>query len=549
MLSGNDALGRALAASRLRTCHGFVGVPLHRLVEGLGARRTQGVTYVPAQSDLFAAALALGGALLSGGGTGLFLRAGGMNFALEALATLGLMNELRSPSVIIAGFDPGPTIAATAQDDRATLAHVCHLAQLDPGSPGELYHMTRLAAQASRLSGMPIVVRVSGRVLDTSTDVSESPSDPLDPTGTPWPVTYARSAGPYVMSSATYRYHVDKRARRLQQLEALVAACSTQVGLEGDVGVVLAGHLGPRAQSKVAARKLPSLRLGAAWPLPRRLLESFLRERREVIVIEEGEHFLERELQGLVHSLGLSCRVRGVEGPRPMRLDDEHLDRVLRRLGESVADVRLEERPPAAWREAQDTLIALAPIDMEPWPFFLGRARKKLWGFGAEDPRAQLIGQIRALDRPSLIVADPSAAAMLGFRERLIDVKAGFGQAPSIAGALSSAEGVEERPGAPLAVALLGDLNVYQASLLGIIDNVAHRRDVLHVILVRELPAPAGGAPGTTIEGLLRGLDMPYLTARLGGPDVAGALAAMVGETGPRALVCLGAGREEAIGG
>ena len=549
MLSGNDALGRALAASRLRACHGFVGVPLHRLVDGLVSRRTQGVTYVPSQSDLFAASLALGGALLSGGGTGLFLRAGGLNFALEALATLGLLNELRSPAVIIAGFDPGPTIAATAQDDRGTLAHTCHLAQLDPGSPDEAYHMTRLAAQASRLAGMPIVVRVSSRVLDASGEVRETLADPLDPTGNAWPATYARSAGPYVLSSATYRYHVDKRARRLQQLEHLVAACSTQVGMEGDVAVVLAGHLGPRVQSKVAARKLPSLRLGGTWPLPRRLLEQFLRDRREVVVLEEGERFLERELQGLVQSLGLQCRVRGVEGLRPTVLDDERLEVVLRRLGEPVADVRLEERALAGWRDAHDTLVALAPLDMEPWPFFLGRARKKLWGFGAEDPRAQLIGQIRGFDRPSLIVADPSAAAMLGFRDRLIDVKAGFGQAPSIAGALSTAEGVEERAGAPLAVALLGDLNVYQASLLGIIDNVAHRRDVLHVILVRDVVAPAGGAPGTTIEGLLRGLEMPYLTARLGGPEVEGALAAMVAESGPRALVCLGAGREEAIGG
>jgi hypothetical protein len=90
---------------------------------------------------------------------------------------------------------------------------------------------------------------------------------------------------------------------------------------------------------------------------------------------------------------------------------------------------------------------------------------------------------------------------------------------------------------------------VYQSSLLGIIDNVANKRDVLHVILVREQPSIIGGAAGSVIEGILRGLEMPYLTGRLGEPELAAALATMVNEPGPRALICLGAGGEEAIGG
>jgi hypothetical protein len=354
------------------------------------------------------------------------------------------------------------------------------------------------------------------------------------------------------MSSATYRYHVDKRERRMQQLEALSAALCTETSGGGRTGVILAGHLGPRVQARLAASHLPSLRLGAAWPLPRLTLERFLSMHNQVLVLEEGQRFLEREVRALAHELGVACRVRGIVARTPLRLDDEVLDVHLRPLGVVSGQPPVVERDLQAWRRVQEALIAIRPIDMEPWPLFLARARKKLWGFAPNDPRAQLLGAIRALDRPTVVVADPSAAALLGFRDRLIDVKGGFGQAPSIAGALCEASGLEERAGSLLSVALLGDLNLYQSSLLGIVDNVAARRDVLHVILVREDKANAvdGGLQvGAAIEGQLRALSVPFLSARLGDGGVENALSAMVAESGPRALVCFGAGREEAIGG
>ncbi len=553
-MTGNEALVRALGAARIRAVHGFVGVPLHRFVEGLAARPPAGLSYRPAQSDITAASLALGGALLSGGGTCLLLRASGMNVALEALATLGLMNELRSPVVIIAGYDAGPQIAATAQDDRGTLAQLCRLPQLEPGSPDELYHHTRLAVRMSRAASLPVVIRVGSRVLEASGEVHELPADPESEA----PVAYSRSAGPFVLSSATYRYHADKRARRLAQLEAFAGALATRTSGDGGSGVILAGHLGPRAQARVAARKIPSLRLGAAWPLPRRLIEGFLRDKREVLVLEEGEPFLERELQAIALSASGSgpsgaaaatpCRVRGVADHRPVRLDDERLEAALSCFGAAVVDTRPEERDLVTWRTSEEALSAVVPLDMEPWPLFLARARNKLWGFSLTDPRAKMLAAIRASERPSIIVADPSAAALLGFRDQLIDVKAGFGEAPSLAAALTDATEVEERSGTPLCVALLGDLNLYQSSLIGILDNVAHQRDVLHVILVRE-GSDAAVLAGTLPEQL-RAFGMSVRSAVLDDPGLEAALRESMAEAGPRALVCHGApGREDAIGG
>jgi TPP-dependent indolepyruvate ferredoxin oxidoreductase alpha subunit len=391
------------------------------------------------------------------------------------------------------------------------------------------------------------VVRVGSRVLEAQGDVHEVPPD-ADETGPP---AYSRAAGPFVLSSSTYRYHADKRARRLAQLEAFAGALATRTSGEGTTGVILGGHLGMRAQARLSARKIPSLRLGAAWPLPRRLIEGFLRDKREVLVLEEGEPFLERELQGIALSAGGPqgpCRVRGIPDRRPIRLDEDRLENALRGFGAPAQEVRIEERDLVAWRTTEEALTTVEPLDMEPWPLFLARARHKLWGFAPNDPRQKLLAAIRASARPSIVVADPCAAALLGFRDQLIDVKAGFGQAPSLAAALTEASEIEERAGAPLCVALLGDLNLYQASLLGILDNVAHQRDVLHVILVRE--GSDAALLVKTLPEQLRAFGMSVRSLALDDTELEANLRALIDETGPRALVCLGApGREDAIGG
>src|SRR5438067_2338109 len=85
-----------------------------------------------------------------------------------------------------------------------------------------------------------------------------------------------------------------------------------------------------------ATRRLPTLRLGAAWPLPKETLTKFLLARDEVLVLEEGEPFLEREIQALVHREGLACKVRGAGGDRPLSLDDERVDTLLGRFGGRV---------------------------------------------------------------------------------------------------------------------------------------------------------------------------------------------------------------------
>lgn len=539
MLTGGEALARALGAARVRRAWSFPGAPLTRIE--LALDKGGAIAHRFAVNEQVAVSMALGGALLQGNGTCVLLQNVGINVALDALATFGLVNELRSAALVIEGVDPEPRSAQNAQDNRAPLAHVAHILQLEPSAPDEIYHYTRLAAVASARAGLPIALRVGARMLDAKAQVQEPPPDL--PGGGP---TFARAAGPYVCTTTSYRFHVDKRARRLAALEPFVDALAMQSGVDGGQAVVLAGGLGAEMQARAWARRLPALRLAACWPLPRQRLLDFLRGRAEVLVLEEGEPFLEREIQAFVHREGLTCQVSGIGGARPTRLGPDRIEAALGRFGGRIrAESEPEIRSVADWRSLYEAAGGVGPDDGEPWPFWFARTRGALPGFADEDPRRNLLKALRGLERPTVIVGDPGNTGTLGIRDRLVDVGMHMGSAAPVAGALAEAADVEEQAGAgaPLAVALIGDTNYYHSELNGILDNAIARREVLHVLVVNRRSEMTAGArtpylSDEALESQLRAAGLHVATAMLDDPGLGAAVAYAASRTGPRALIC-----------
>jgi indolepyruvate ferredoxin oxidoreductase alpha subunit len=551
LLTGNEALARGLTTARIRSAWSFPGSPLTKLEMLLDGRGAQGVTHRFTVNEHVATSLALGGALLSGHGTCVLMKHVGINVALDTLATFGVINELRSPSLIVEGVDPGPVSSQNAQDNRAALTDLAHLLQLEAGSPDEIYQLTRLGTNVSQRTGMPVLLRVHERALGHRGEVHEAPPDL--PEGSL--MTFSRAAGPFISTAATFRYHAEKRARRLRQLQPFVDALAVKTFGEGNQAVVLAGTLGPLAHARAWARRLSTVRLAASWPLPRQTLLELMKGRDELLVLEEGEPFLERELQAFAHREWLDCRVRGAGDARPQKLDDERIDTLLSRFGGRVkADVDPVVHSPADWKAAAEVLATLGDDDGEPWPLYVARSRPKMKAFAPNDPRVTLLSSLRKLERPTIIVGDPGTTGVLGIRDRLVDVKMHMGSAAPVAGALADATEVEEQAGAPLAVALIGDTNHYHSELLGVLDNAIAKREVLHVLVVNRRSEMTAGVKtpylaDDALETQLRSAGLHVATASLDDPGLGSAVAYSASRHGPRALVCYGTTRAEEVDG
>src|SRR5262249_697093 len=143
----------------------------------------------------------------------------------------------------------------------------------------------------------------------------------------------------------------------------------------------------------------------------------FVRQRAEVLVLEDGERFVERELTMLVHRERLGCRLRGVDGPRPLRLDDHRLEATLEQFaGPARAYFEASPRTPARYNAAAAALDALHLHDQEPWALFAARSRAEMPALESTDARLVLLKALRQCARPTILVSSLDGGSEVGVR-------------------------------------------------------------------------------------------------------------------------------------
>lgn|GEM_PF-6820552 len=504
MLTPAAAFGSALFAGRLRR----ISAASESLVGELGLPAV-----CSAVNDGVAVAGALGAALIDGFGAGAVIELP-TGPSLSVLTSLGLMNELRGPVVL----------AASAHlDGRAAWSHEAHLCQLEAAVADEAYHLGRVAVRLSRQGGFPVLVR-----LPTHSEVGVVAE--LPPDLPPVPGGFSRAAGPHRAGAESRFYHRQKRSRRLRLVEDLVDLLCVQLGVEGPRAVIVAGHLPPEVQARAWARRLPSLRLGASWPLPEARLRDFLHNRDRVLVLEEGEPALLRTLRAFAHHQRLPCEVEGTDGPWPQIFTTDQLEIVLTRFGGRVrGEVSPVSRPGSTFAAIREAIDALPEDEDEPWPLYYARA-SSMADRPPADPPPPLVMALRTIGRPVVVVAEPTSNLDPRDAGRTLDIEVETGQAAAVAGALSDA-----LSGGALPVAVIGQPGLDQLEYLAIHDNAVAQRDLLHIIV-----APRSAA--SSIEARLTALHISVATAGLADARLGATLTTVAGQPlqkgATRALIC-----------
>lgn len=465
-------------------------------------------------------ALAIAGALAADASAMAYVADHEMASAATALLELGGWNELRSAVVIV----ETQTSAPRGEDSRALLCNAAKIPVLEAAGPNEAAWLAQVAYDVSTQLHLPVVLR------DASAQVLRH--DIV--TTTTAPSQWSRVATPLSNAAQALDYHRKKRERALLQLATVADACALPLGADGMTGVILAGHLSAAVQSRVAARRLGSLRLGFAAPLPEATLIPFLAARTNVLVLEETGTFLIDQLVRLAQREGLRCRFHSCELATPHRIDVDLAEQILTQFaGPAQHQVSIPQRDATARQNVDAAIAHLGDDRGEPWPLFLARLRQTLPT--TNEPIEALFRALRELPRPAVIVADPHAAGERALRERWIDVRVPAGLVSSAAASLSTLSAIaEQAPSSapPIAVAMFTAHSSLAAELPAIATNASAKRDVLHVVLVDRK------AQDDKSELQLRAAGVQVASASLDEGNPAAAVAYAASRTGPRALVC-----------
>ena len=380
----------------------------------------------------------------------------GMNNLADPLV-ISATHTIGSGLVIIAGDDLGPRFSQAEMDSRF-YGPLAEIPMLDPSSPAALHASILESFALSERLRIPVIVRVTARLL-----ADEGPLIPARPNK----VTaqqFEKGALELTMRGRHQRHH-DRILTDAK--DASESTSLNSMAISGDVGIIAGGR--PAALAEGLGVSL--LSLGYCNPLPAKLLCRFIDGHRLILVAEEPEPFIESQL-------ALSPKVRG----------------------------KLTGHLPRGPLERTDIIRALEGLEEMPEKkpeVYESLAERGYRGVCEDCP---FIPIFRALGKVDVTVAGDAGCAIRATREPFNSVDVVYGLGSSIAVASGFAK---------KGIAVVGDYALAHSGLLGLINAVWQKRDVLVIVLKNDVAAMTGGqeAPDLTklVEALVptRRLELP----------------------------------------
>nr|WP_242463425.1 indolepyruvate ferredoxin oxidoreductase subunit alpha [Rhodocyclus tenuis] len=326
---GNEAIALGAIAAGVGVVTGYPGTPSSEILLTVSKRNPGGIHVEWSVNEKVALEVAAG-ASYAGARTMVTMKQVGLNVAADPLLSLAYIG-VKGGMVIVVADDPGPISSQTEQDTR-TFALFAKLPVFDPASPEEAYAMMADAFDLSERYGTPVIFRPTTRVCHGNAPVTIS--ETLRPRAQ---ASFVKDPKWVIFPRLSYENHI----RIERQLPVIGEEFSSypRNSLSGEGRLAIATHGISSAYvaealaalgDAVPAHKL--LRVATPHPFPKRLALDFLEGVEQVLVIEELDPVIERELQRLAGEQHLPVNVLGKGGGHIQIAGENTVDSATRAL-------------------------------------------------------------------------------------------------------------------------------------------------------------------------------------------------------------------------
>ena len=331
LMLGNEAVAQGAWEAGVRVVSSYPGTPSTEITEY--AAKFPEINCQWAPNEKVAAEVAFGAAM-AGGRAMTCMKHVGVNVAADPIFTAAYAG-VNAGMVIVCADDPAMHSSQNEQDSRY-YARAAHIPMLEPSDSRECRAFTRLAFSMSEELDTPVFVRLTTRISHARSVVAVGGRDEVGVR------PYQKDAMKYVMMPAMAK----KRHPQVEKREEFLAEAANRFPVnvvrmrETSVGVITSGVCYEYVRE--ALPYASTLKLGMVYPLPMKLIREFASKVERLIVVEELEGLIEKD----VKAAGIEVegkKYTGVQG----ELSVEKLRRAI--LGEPEAagkDAALPPRPP-----------------------------------------------------------------------------------------------------------------------------------------------------------------------------------------------------------
>lgn len=322
LLMGNQAIALGALHAGVGVACGYPGTPSTEVLETIAKNRNS--TYVEWSVNEKAAMEVAAGAAYTGTRSLVTMKQVGLNVASDPLMSLAYIG-IKGGMVVLVADDPGPISSQTEQDTR-TFARYSKLPIFDPASPEEAYAMIGDAFDYSEKYKTPVLFRPTTRLchacaaIDLAEDVKKIVPEGFvkDPKWVIFPrLSYAahmniEKRNPEIGEDfSSYRFNFIEGCSNMTG--PTDAAAKVDLPIVSSKGIACGGVSYAYTREALAMLKTDCrvLKIGTPFPFPEKLAYEFMDGLDEVLVIEELDPVIERELIYLCGRRGIRLTIKG----------------------------------------------------------------------------------------------------------------------------------------------------------------------------------------------------------------------------------------------
>lgn len=225
----------------------------------------------------------------------------GMNVAADAFVN-SAMTGVNGGLVVVAADDPSMHSSQNEQDSRF-YGKFAFVPILEPSSQQEAYEMVRYGFDLSEEVGLPVLMRITTRMAHSRAVVTvAAPSDEK-------PVSFPKEISNWILLPVNARRRYKEVLATQQKLVELSKTTKyNSYKKSGKKGVVACGigyNYVMENMPSVGERTILKI---SQYPLPADIIKDMFDHCDEVLVVEDGQPFVEEQLRGLLDCTG---KVRG----------------------------------------------------------------------------------------------------------------------------------------------------------------------------------------------------------------------------------------------
>ncbi|MBZ9572582.1 indolepyruvate ferredoxin oxidoreductase subunit alpha [Patescibacteria group bacterium] len=299
ILLGNEAIVRGALENGVQFVSTYPGTPASEIGNTFFKIAREAGVYFEFSTNEKVALEVAAGASFSGLRSLVAMKHFGLNVASDFLITL-VYSGIKGGMVIMVADDPGCSSSAQSEQDSRAYSYLAHIPTLEPSTPQECKDFTKLAFEISEKFKIPIMIRETTRVALQTGPVKLGKIVRGQRKGNfiKDPRQFVTMPPRVLEMKKELLEKVRKIKEEISEKSPINKIYREQFSANSKVGVVTSGvaHLYAMEALKELNLDFPVLKLGFFYPLPKEKIKRFIKNLKKVLVVEELEPYLEREI-------------------------------------------------------------------------------------------------------------------------------------------------------------------------------------------------------------------------------------------------------------